>query len=478
MNDNRAPARTAKSSLADLVALAALPASAADNVEIVEADPVLPTRYRAVTPGAAVMAATGLAAADLWALKTGRRRQQVRVEGRAAAAALRSPRYLKINGKRPEEDPEKITGFYPLKDGRWMYLHCNFFNLRDRNLAILGVSGGGRDEVAKAVAKWDGLELESALFDGGGCGSFVRSEAEWQALPQMQAVAAMPLLEIIKIGDAPARPLPTGDRPLSGVRVLDLTRVLAGPTCARTLAEHGADVLRISRKDLADLGPPSDLDTGIGKLNAHLDLRNRSDADTMRALVRECDVFSQSYRPGALARHGLSPESLADQRPGIVYVTLSAWGHEGPWRGRRGYDTVVQSANGMAYQNSDTERPAFLPYSAQDYVAGYLLAFGAMVALGRRAREGGSWLVRDSLAGAGHWIRQHGLMEPAHYSKQAAELPAEELQSYLMDHDAPDGRITHLKPVVQMSETPARWTRPAAPRGFHKAEWPALIGQK
>ncbi len=470
MNDSPAPARTAKSSLADLVKLAALPASAADHVEIAEADPVLPTRYRAVTPGAAVMAATGLAAADLWALKTGKR-QQVRVNGRAAAAALRSPRYLKINGKRPEEDPEKITGFYPLKDGRWMYLHCNFWNLRDRNLAILGAPGK-REEVAKAVAKWDGLALEEALFAGGGCGSFVRSEEEWRALPQMQAVSGLPLLEIIKIGDAPPQPLPAGDRPLSGIRTLDLTRVLAGPTCARTLAEHGADVLRVSRKDLADLGPPSDLDTGIGKLNTHIDLRNAAEAEIMRGLVRECDVFSQSYRPGALAQHGLSPEGLAQLRPGIVYVTLSAWGHEGPWRARRGYDTVVQSANGMAYQSSDKERPAFLPYSAQDYVAGYLLAFGAMVALGRRAREGGSWLVRNSLAGAGQWIREHGLLEPAQYAHLPAELPADELQSLLTHHDAPDGRITHLAPVVQMSETPARWARPAAPRGYHKPEWP------
>ena len=258
---------------------------------------------------------------------------------------------------------------------------------------------------------------------------------------------------------------------LSGTRVLDLTRVLAGPTCARTLAEHGADVLRVSRRDLADLGPPSDLDTGIGKLNTHMDLRNAAEAENMRSLIRECDVFSQSYRPGALARHGLSPEALAELRPGIVYVTLSAWGHEGPWRGRRGYDTVVQSANGMAY-HPDKERPAFLPYSAQDYVAGYLLAFGAMVALGRRVREGGSWLVRNSLAGAGHWIRQHGLLDPGEYAHLPAELPADELQSLLMHHDAPDGRITHLAPVVRMSETPARWSRPAVPRGYNQPGWP------
>ncbi|MGZ5090202.1 MAG: CoA transferase [Burkholderiales bacterium] len=467
---SNAPSRTAHSSLAKLVQLAGLPASAAESVEIsgADADPVFRTRYKLVAPGAPVIAATGLAAADLWALKTGRR-QRVRVDGRAAAAALRSSRYLRINGEKPAEDPEKITGFYQLRDGRWMYLHCNFFNLRERNLAVLGAPAK-QDAVAEAVAKWDGLELEKAIFEAGGCGGFVRSEEEWRRLPQAQTAARLPLLEIIRIGDAPPRALPEGDRPLSGVRMLDLTRVLAGPTCARTLAEHGADVLRVTREDLADSGP-SDFDTGIGKLNSHLDLRNPAEADTLQDLIRTCDVFSQSYRPGALARRGLSPEALAKVRPGIVYVTLSAWGHEGPWRDRRGYDTVVQSANGMAYCG-DTQRPAFLPVSAQDYIAGYLLAYGAMVALGRRVREGGSWFVRASLAGAGHWIREHGLLDPSEYQKAHQELPADELQSLLMHHDSPIGRITHLSPIVQMSETPARWSRPAVPRGYHPAVWP------
>jgi hypothetical protein len=456
-------------SLLKLLQLAGLPATAAEGVELFGSGPVFPTRYNIVPPGAAAIGATGVAASELWALKTGRR-QRVRVDARAAAAALRSSRYLRINGETPAEDPEKITGFYRLRDGRWMYLHCNFFNLRDRALGVLGAPPR-RAAVAEAVAKWDGLALENAIFEAGGACSLVRSEEEWRALPQMQAVSRLPLLDIVRIGDAPPQPLPPGDRPLSGVRVLDLTRVLAGPTCARTLAEHGADVLRITREDLADSGP-SDFDTGIGKLSAHLDLRKPDEAEHMRRLIRSCDVFSQSYRPGALAGRGLSPESLAALRPGIVYVTLSAWGHEGPWRTRRGYDTVVQSANGMAWRPNN-ERPAFLPVSAQDYISGYVLAFGTMVALARRAREGGSWLVRTSLANAGHWIREHGLLEPAEYAHLPDELPAEELRSFMTEHDSPIGRLGHLAPVVQMSETPTRWTRPAVPRGFDPPQWPA-----
>ena len=456
------------SSLAVLTQLAGLPAPGAEQVRIDGADPMFPARYRVVAPGAAAMAATGLAAAELWQLRTGRR-QKVHLSGYAAAAALRSSRYLKINGERPTDPGDRITGFYRLRDGRWMYLHCNFFNLRSRNLGVLGVPEK-RDEVVEAVARWDGHELEEAIFAAGGCCSFVRSEEEWAAVPQSQAAASLPLLDIVKIGDAPPEPLPAGDRPLSGIRVLDLTRVLAGPTCARTLAEHGADVLRLTREGLADSGI-SDFDTGLGKLSAYIDLRKPEEVELLRSLIRTGDVFSQSYRPGSLANRGFSPEALARLRPGIVYVTLSAWGHEGPWRMRRGYDTVVQSANGLAFQGLD-RKPEFLPVSAQDYIAGYLLAFGAMVALARRAREGGSWLVRTSLASAGHWIRSHGLMTPQEYGHIPDEFPADELRALLTDSDSPAGRLTHLQPAVQMSETPPRWSRPAVPLGYDKPVWP------
>ena len=456
-----------------LLQLAGLPASAADNVEITGSDCLLPTPYKFLAPGAACIAATGLAAAELWKLKTGRS-QKVTLDTYAAAAALRSPRYLKIDGKRPEEDGAKVTGFYQLKDGRWIYLHCNFPNVRDGNLKAVGAPMD-KDAVTKAVAQRDGLELEAAMFAAGGCGGFIRSEAEWEQCAHQKSAAQIPLFDIVKIGDAPVQPLPTfakGDRPLSGIRMLDLTRVLAGPSCAKAFAEHGADVMRITRKDLPDLGAPSDVDTGIGKLQAHIDMRDPAQAETMRGLVKDCDVFLQGYRPGALAARGLSPEALAATRPGIVYVTLSAWGHEGPWKDQRGYDTVVQSFNGMAWRPNN-EKPAFLPGSPHDYIAGYVLAFATMVALHRRATIGGSWLVRTSLVGAGEWFRGHGRFAPAEYQNLPAEFPPEVLKRLLMEHDSPWGRVTHLAPAVQLSETPGRWARPAAPRGSHAAVWPA-----
>src|SRR6478609_1995450 len=312
---------------------------AADVMFTGGADPVLPTPFRIGAAGAATLAASGLAATELWQVRTGRR-QRVTVDLRQATAALRSGHYLQLAGTDVSSERNTIMGFYPTRDGRWSYLHCNFPNHRAAALSVLGVAED-REAVARAVATWNAADLEEAIIAAKGAGGMARTQAEWARHPQAAAVAALPLMEIMRIGDSAPEPLPTGDRPLSGIRVLDLTRVLAGPTCARTLAEHGADVLRITREDLADMGP-TDFDTGIGKLCTHIDLRNAAGADTMRSLIRECDVFSQSYRPGSLARRGLSPEALAKLRPGIVYVTLTAWGHEGPWAGRRGYDTVVQ----------------------------------------------------------------------------------------------------------------------------------------
>jgi len=435
--------------------------------EIRGADPVVRTRYRVGTAGAAALGALGLAAAQLWQLRGGRA-QRVAVDLRAAAASLRSARYLRINGKPPPFwDP--LSGFYPVRDG-WVSVHCNFANHR---AAALGVLGTGEDRAAaeQASRAWDGLALEDAIHAAGGCAGFVRSEAEWARHPHAQAVARQPLLAIERIGDAPPGPLPPAARPLGGVRVLDLTRVLAGPTCARSLAEHGADVLKISAAHLADSGLV-ELDTGIGKLSARLDLRAPADLARLRALAREADVFSQSYRPGALAARGFSPQALAELRPGIVCVSLSAWGGTGPWRDRRGFDSIVQTVSGMALASGEGGKPQLLPVSAIDYVSGYLMAFGAMVALARRAEVGGSWLVRVALARVGKWIVDRGVLPDETWRGVPEDLSPEALAPLLGEMDAPDGRVRFLRPVLQLSETPPYWSRPPVPLGHDPAEWP------
>src|SRR4029453_5897489 len=261
------------------------------------------------------------------------RRQEVAVDPRQATASLRSGRYMQLDGAPVSTERNTVMGVYPAKHGRWSYLHCNFPNHRAAALSVLGVPED-REAVRQAVANWDALELEEAIIAAKGAGGMGRTMEEWAQHPQAAAIASLPLMEIVKIGDSPPEQLHDGDRPLAGVRVLDLTRVLAGPTCARTLAEHGADVLKITAAHLPNIGY-QEYDTGHGKLSAHLDLPHPQDLETLYGLVREADVFSQGYRPGTLGNRGLSPEALARVRPGIVYVSLSAFSHVGPWASRR-----------------------------------------------------------------------------------------------------------------------------------------------
>ena len=447
----------------------------AAEVQITDgADPILPTPFRIGETAAASLAAVGLAVSDLWGLRTGRG-QEVKVDGRQATASLRSGKYLEMDGTPVAAERTPVMGVYPAKNGRWSYLHCNFPNHRDAALGVLGVEED-REAVRRAVEQWDALELEEAIIAAQGAGGMVRSMAEWAQHAQSAAVASLPLLEIEKIGDSPPEPMPEGPRPLSGIRVLDLTRVLAGPTCARTLAEHGADVMKISGQHLP-FSPSQELDTGHGKLSAHIDLRKNEEVETLRELVSQADVFSQGYRPGTLARRGLSPQDLAKLRPGIVYVSLSAFGRVGPWAHRRGFDTVVQTVSGITHRQGELfpgveQGPQFYPVSAIDYLTGYLMAFGAMVALARRVQEGGSWLVRASLAQTGRWLVDRGQVPEAELRDAAEEFTTEEIERWSTTTDVPGGRLRHLAPAVQLSETAPYWARPTVPLGYHDPVWP------
>ena len=462
-------------SLSTILSTVGWDTQSADKVEITGgADPVLPTPFRIGETAAASLAAVGLAVSDLWKLRTGRD-QDVTIDVHQATASLRSGHYLKMDGNPVAAERTPVMGVYPAKNGRWSYLHCNFPNHRDAALGVLGVPED-REAVRRVVAQWDALELEEAIIAASGAGGMVRSMEEWAQHPQSAAVASLPLLEIEKIGDGPPQPLPDGDRPLSGIRVLDLTRVLAGPTCARTLAEHGADVMKISGPHLP-FSPSQELDTGHGKLSAHIDMRRAQELETLRGLVSQADVFSQGYRPGTLGKRGLSPQDLAKVRPGIVYVSLSAFGRVGPWAERRGFDTVVQTVSGITHRQGELfpgaePGPQFYPVSAIDYLSGYLMAFGAMVALARRAREGGSWLVRASLAQTGRWLVDRGQVPETDLRDVSREFTPDEIKAWCTETDVPAGRLTHLAPALQLSETRPYWTRPTVPLGYHQPAWP------
>ncbi|HYB40191.1 MAG TPA: CoA transferase [Candidatus Methylomirabilis sp.] len=460
---------SASAALAGLWATVGGEARALGRATLTGSDPLLPTDFPIATAAAAAIGAGALAAAELWRLRTGRE-QSVSVDARAAVAAFRSERYLRVDGQLPPDVRGGIFGFYRTSDGRFVQIHGALPHHREGILRCLGAEPT-RESVAGVIAEREGQELEDTLAADGLPAGLVRSRAEWWAHEQGRAVAGLPLLEIERIGDAPPAPLPASARPLGGVRVADLTRVIAGPVCGRTLASYGAEVMLVTAPHLAN-APALVMDTGFGKLSASLDLRRPEHAEQLRAIVRQSDVFCQGYRPGALARLGFAPEDVLRLRPGIVCVTLSAYGHAGPWRERRGFETLIQSVSGMADEQgraAGLDRPQHLPAQVVDHGTGYLAALGAMIALARRHREGGSYLVRVSLAQTGRWVDGLGRVG----GRATADLSPEDIADLLADADTPFGRLRHVIPPARFSETPAFWSRPAVPLGTHEPLWPS-----
>lgn len=431
----------------------------------------LPSRFHVGPAAAASIGAQALAAAEIHRMRSGQA-QQVEVSMRRALAMFRSERYLRVDGQPPEDPWSPIAGYYQAGDGRWIQLHTNFAHHRDGVLRVLQCENR-REAVAAAIAGWQAAELDERLAQEGLCAALIRTPEEWRAHPQAAAIAALPLLEILRIGAAPPQAIGrtvTAERPLSGVRVLDLSRVIAAPVAGRTLAQHGADVLAVSAAHLPNI-PLLVIDTGRGKRSARLDLRDAAEHAQLLSLVGDADVFLQAYRPGALAAQGFSAEALCALRPGLIHVTLSAHGHAGPWAQRRGFDSLVQSATGIAWEEgaaAGQQGPGKLPCQALDHATGYLAAFGAMVALQRRAREGGSWLVRVSLAQTGHWLQSMGRTDSG---VPPRELTEEEIAPWRHDMDSPFGAVSAIAPVEQMPATPARFALPPVPLGTHAPAW-------
>jgi hypothetical protein len=443
------------------------------EIALTGADPVFSTRFRIGETCAAVLGGVGVAVSDIWELKTGRR-QKASIDVRHAAAALKSSRYM----QRPDADgafrlvvsPEheimlRITQPWPTRDGRWFLPHFGLPNLRERVLKVLGCEPNP-DSVSRAVAQWDALDLEAAIDAARACGAMVRSNAEWLDHPHGRALKAKPIVEIVKIADSDPEPFPEGARPLSGLRVLDLTRILAGPVAARTLAEHGADVLMVTARNLPQI-PEHVMDTSHGKRSCFLDLKTSEDAARLKELVRGADVFSQGYRPGSLSGLGFGPEQLAALRPGIVYLSISCFGANGPFSHRAGWEQVAQTVTGICHEGGDGQ-PALLPAAACDYTTGYLGAYGVLLALARRAREGGSYHVRVSLCQSGMFIYRQGKTE---FDRAGMDLPEDELDALRMESRTANGPLRHLAPVLRLSETPARWERPTPLLGSDGPDW-------
>src|ERR1700738_1373577 len=444
--------------------------SALDAVTLTGEEPQLPSSFRVAAAAQASVAAAGLAAAQVWKLRSGQS-QGVAVDMRHAVVECRSERYLRVDGKPPGPAWDAIAGIYKTRDQRFVRLHTNFRHHRDAVCKTLDCKPE-RDDVQAALMQWDGEAFETAAYAGGCVVAMMRPHDEGSDLPHANALAALPPVAIEKIGEAAPKPWPAGDRPLAGLRALDLSRVDAGPRAGATLAAHGADVLLVSGPDLPAI-PWLTIDTGRGKLTSFVELKREQGREVLRGLLAEADIFSQGYRPKSIASLDFSPEEAARITPAIVYVSLSAYGHAGPWAERRGFDSLVQTATGFNHAEGEAagvEGPKELPAQMLDHATGYMMAFGAMMAKARQAREGGSWHVRVSLAQTGRWLWNLGRVADGFKTE---DLKGDTVKPFVEEIPSGFGPLRSVTHAAILSKPPAFWARPAMPLGSHKPQWPA-----
>ena len=533
------PLHPAQTALAALWHAAGLPAQALACAHLPGCDPVLPASFDVASAAQASLGAAALAAAEL-GHQRGAARQQVSVDRQHAT--LECTGHFAINGRRPDLW-DKLSGLYPcggaVGQPGFVRIHANFAHHRDGALRLLGLPPGPSTEraaVTAALASWPAEAFEQAAAENGLVVAAARTFEQWDAHPQGLALAGQPLVSITPINLEPIRPgtgaadaplapgwMPSApgwapaalrwapdagkrpdrpgtapdQRPLAGLRVLDLTRILAGPVAGRCLAAYGADVMLVNAPHLPNIEAIAD--TSRGKLSTLIDLRGAAGRAQLMALADGAHVFLQGYRPGALARRGFSAQALAARCPGIVVASLSAYGATGPWAGRRGFDSLVQTATGFNLaegQASGSGVPTALPMQILDYAAGHLLAFGISAALWRQATQGGSWQVAVSLAGVGLWLRSLGRVAARSVAQSATQSAAgaqggaagkvsaptrpaiepwlDETACGFGDAGQPGGMATlrAVRHAAQFSATPARWVRPSMPPGSHPPVWP------
>ena len=364
---------------------------------------------------------------------------------------------------------ELKADFFRTEEGRWFFPVGATPKLRDAVLDLLQCANN-LDALGSAVSKWRAEDIEAVFAERKIPGAYARSKDEWLRHPQGELLSRTGVIQIEKIGDSEPEPSRSRLRPLDRLRVLDLGHIIAGPVAARTLAEHGAEVLRLSPPMRQDPFRYT-IDTNIGKRSAFLDLNREVDVLQARQLVVGADVVVESWRPGTLKRRGLGAEEAAALRPGIVYVSVSAFGDSGPWGTRGGYEQLGQVVSGIAVQEGGAGKPRMVPtYLLNDYLTGYLGATGAMLALLRRAREGGSYHVKVSLARTSMWVQELGLHAQVDERARGKHFDAF-LAPVLEQRQSAYGLLEQLPPVAQFSVTPAAWTLPPAPIGAHEARW-------
>jgi len=439
----------------------------------------LPSRLPVEDTAIACAGAALLAAAALHEQRSGHAAPSVRVDRGQVAAAFRSEAHLRLNGEASGAGFAPLSRFWRAADG-WVRTHGNYPWHREALLRALGTSGDP-ESVAAAIAGRGAREVEDVVVAAGGVAAAVRSQAEWLAEPPGRAVAATALVEgalvegaLVEggvIDGAPPRRGHAGPRPASGIRVLDLTRVIAGPVATRYLAALGADVLRLDPPDRPELAQQC-YDGLLGKRSALLDLGTRDGAARFHELLGAADVLVHGYRPHALDRFGLTPDALAERHPGLVVVSLSAWGSTGPWGGRRGFDSIVQAACGIAVTEGGDRpgaqpgaRPGALPCQLLDHGTGYLCAAAALRALAAQSDRGGTHVRELGLARTAHWLLGQP-REPA-----AASVDGDPDPAWLTVVASADGPVTVVRPPGRLGGQDLGWPSTLTRYGGDPPSW-------
>jgi len=495
----------------EAVKLAGLPIPES-RLEILGNDPIYYSPFKLGAGSAVVHGLVGSKIDELWQLQ-GHSPQSLRIDMRHSAASLNSMSWLSL-GNMPENfRNQDMTRIYRCGDGRYFHLHRSFHDAPIVANQIGVDEDADLEAIATAMAKQNSFELEAALISKKVTGAVVRSPEEWRRHPQGQFLRDKPVVEITKIGEGPVESLKGGERPLSNLRVLDLTRVLAGPVSARTLAEHGAQVMHVASPSLPTM-EMAEMDTGHGKRQIHLDLNKEDDVETLMNLAKNTDVFNQGFRKGTLDRRGFGPEAMAKLRPGLIYVSENCYGHGGPWSERPGWEQLAQTVSGIAQMQgelaplepdwdrahaagTDPSVPRLAPAPMNDYSTAYFAAYGVLEALRRRATEGGSWHVQVSLTQTAMWYLKLGVnsasdLAPLLPMARETNIFSKELQKetlykliekppaanvtgniehFFESHETGYGQMRHLSPVLEMSDTQPHWEFGSRPLGSDTADW-------
>ena len=423
----------------------------------------LPSAFAVTELASASLGAAGQAVAQLIQQQT-RRLPAVSVDRRLASFWFSSS--IRPVGWQVPPLWDPVAGDYASADG-WIRLHTNAPHHRAAAERILG-KVADRNEMASKVAQWNAAELEQSIVDEGGCAAQMRSWQAWQAHPQGLAVNAEALVQRQTVTTTSDKPwLGSVARPLAGIKVLDLTRVLAGPVASRFLAGLGADVLRIDSPTWDEAGVVPEMT--LGKRCARLDLKSPEGRQVFEALLKDTDILLHGYRADALEHLGYTASELQQIAPGLIDVSLNAYGWSGPWRNRRGFDSLVQMSSGiadagMAWKHAD--KPVPLPLQALDHATGYLMAASAIQALSERLNTGRGGSARLSLARTAALLVEAGQVppQPALRAEQASD------QGLLVEQTA-WGPAHRLLAPVTISGTPLQWDLPAGELGAHRAQW-------